>query len=37
MNIELIWAQDDNGGIGKEGKLPWHLLEDLKLYEIQLE
>ena len=29
MSIELIWAQDYNGGIGKKGKLPWHIPEDL--------
>ena len=29
MEIHLIWAQDKNGGIGKDGKLPWHISEDL--------
>ena len=29
MDIHLIWAQDENGGIGKNGKLPWHISEDL--------
>ena len=29
MRIQLIWAQDKNGGIGKNGKLPWHISEDL--------
>ena len=33
MNIELIWAQDENGGIGKEGKLPWHISEDLQNFK----
>jgi len=33
MKIELIWAQDQNGGIGKEGKLPWHISEDLKNFK----
>ena len=33
MNIELIWAQDGNGGIGKQGKLPWHISEDLKNFK----
>ena len=29
MKIHLIWAQDNNGGIGKDNKLPWHISEDL--------
>ena len=29
ININLIWAQDVNGGIGKDAKLPWHISEDL--------
>ena len=29
MKIHLIWAQDQNGGIGKDRKLPWHIPEDL--------
>jgi len=29
MQIHLIWAQDNNGGIGKDNKLPWHISEDL--------
>jgi dihydrofolate reductase len=29
MEINLIWGQDNNGGIGKNGKLPWHISEDL--------
>ena len=33
MNIELIWAQDKDGGIGKDGKLPWHISEDLKNFK----
>ena len=33
MNIELVWAQDNNGGIGKNGKLPWHVSEDLKNFK----
>ena len=33
MKIELIWAQDQNGGIGKEGKLPWHIPQDLKNFK----
>ena len=33
MDIELIWAQDYSGGIGKEKKLPWHISEDLKNFK----
>ena len=33
MDIHLIWAQDSNGGIGKNGKLPWHISEDLKNFK----
>ena len=33
MKIHLIWAQDINGGIGKEGKLPWHISEDLQNFK----
>ena len=29
MNIHVIWAQDNNGGIGKNNSLPWHISEDL--------
>ena len=33
MKIHLIWAQDSNGGIGKNGTLPWHISEDLKNFK----
>jgi len=33
MKIHLIWAQDENGGIGKDGNLPWHISEDLKNFK----
>ncbi len=33
MGIQLIWAQEINGGIGKNGKLPWHISEDLKNFK----
>lgn len=29
MKVGLIWAQTEDGVIGAEGKLPWHLPEDL--------
>lgn len=29
MIISLIWAQDENGIIGREGKLPWQLPADM--------
>tara|TARA_Y100000768_G_scaffold73230_1_gene51656 strand:- start:5934 stop:6413 length:480 start_codon:yes stop_codon:yes gene_type:complete len=33
MNIEIIWAQDKSGGIGKDGKLPWDISEDLQNFK----
>ena len=33
MEIHLIWAQDKNQGIGVNGKLPWHIAEDLKNFK----
>ena len=33
MEIHLIWAQDFDGGIGKDGQLPWHISEDLKNFK----
>ena len=33
MKIHLIWAQDQNGGIGKDGKLPWQIPGDLKNFK----
>ena len=33
MEIHLIWAQDKYGGIGENGKLPWHVSEDLKNFK----
>ena len=33
MKIHLIWAQDSNGGIGKNGTLPWYISEDLKNFK----
>jgi len=33
MEVHLIWAQDKNGGIGKDGNLPWHVSEDLKNFK----
>ena len=33
MEIHLIWAEDKNGGIGCNGKLPWHIPEDLKNFK----
>tara|TARA_B100001964_G_C14091163_1_gene534851 strand:- start:425 stop:907 length:483 start_codon:yes stop_codon:yes gene_type:complete len=33
MEIHLIWAQDKMGGIGKNGKLPWHITEDLQNFK----
>ena len=33
MKIHLIWVQEINGGIGKDGKLPWHISEDLQNFK----
>ncbi|RPG03771.1 MAG: dihydrofolate reductase [Pelagibacteraceae bacterium TMED246] len=33
MKIHLIWAQEHDGGIGKNGRLPWHIPEDLKNFK----
>ena len=33
MKIHVIWAQDKNGGIGKNGKLPWNIPEDLQNFK----
>ena len=32
-NIHLIAAIDEDGGIGKDGKLPWHFTEDMKYFK----
>lgn len=31
----MIWAEDLNGGIGLNGKLPWHIPADLKYFKEQ--
>ena len=33
MNIHMIWAQDSNNAIGREGILPWNFSEDLKNFK----
>ena len=33
MKIHLIWAQDNNGGIGQANQLPWKVSEDLKHFK----
>ena len=33
MKIHLIWAQDQNNGIGKNGRLPWNIPEDLNNFK----
>ncbi len=33
MELSLIAAVSSNGVIGKDGKLPWHIPEDLKLFK----
>ena len=31
--VKLIWAEDRNKGIGNNGKLLWHIPEDLKFFK----
>lgn len=31
--IRFIWAEDEVGGIGYQGRLPWHLPADLKHFK----
>lgn len=33
MMLSLIVAMDESGGIGREGKIPWHLSGDLKRFK----
>ena len=33
MSLEAIFAMSQNRVIGKDGKIPWHLPEDLKLFK----
>ena len=33
MRIIVIAAADERNGIGKDGKIPWHLPEDLKQFK----
>lgn len=35
--LAAIWAQDKTGLIGKEGKLPWHIPNDLKFFKQMTE
>ncbi|MBM7367650.1 dihydrofolate reductase [Gordonia hydrophobica] len=33
MSIELVWAQDRVGAIGKAGAIPWRVPEDMKRFK----
>lgn len=33
MSIELVWAQDRAGAIGKAGAIPWRVPEDMKRFK----
>ncbi len=33
LNISLLLAADENGVIGKNNQLPWHLPNDLKYFK----
>ena len=33
MRIAMIWAMANNGVIGRQNKLPWHLPNDLKYFK----
>ncbi|MBL8629001.1 MAG: dihydrofolate reductase, partial [Rhodospirillaceae bacterium] len=33
--VALIFARADNGVIGVNGQLPWHISEDLKFFKAQ--
>jgi len=35
--LAAIWAQDENGLIGKNGVLPWHLPDDLQFFKQMTE
>lgn len=35
--IAAIWAQDENGLIGKDDKLPWYLPDDLQFFKQMTE
>ena len=33
LDVEIIVAVDEDGGFGKDGKIPWHYSEDLKHFK----
>lgn len=33
MIVSIIVAMDEKGGIGEDGKLPWHISDDLKRFK----
>ena len=34
MNFSIIAAIDENGGIGKNGNIPWNIANDLKYFQL---
>lgn len=33
--IKMVWAEDQQHAIGKDGTIPWHIADDLKLFKAE--